>query len=281
LPKSSASAWSIIAWSCTASPSIARPDRPALIDPVSILRRWRRIAALVASLALCLPPHLLWRLAGRPSPWPPIFLGLAARAVGTRVEVVGMRLRRDVFFVANHLSWIDILALAGKTGTAFIARDGVARWPLIGWLAKQNNTVFIARHSRQGVGGQVDQMRAALARHQPLTLFPEGTTNDGTALLPFRPALFAGLMPAPRALLVQPVYIDYGPVAPAIAWVGEETPGANVWRVLACKGPLIVTLHFLDPFDPADYADRKAVCAEARKRIDARVRPFVPAPPPV
>ncbi|CAN5347450.1 lysophospholipid acyltransferase family protein [soil metagenome] len=246
-----------------------------------MVRRWRRIAALVASLLLCLPLHLLWRVIGRASPWPRRFLGMAARAVGAKVIVAGTPCRGDVFFVANHLSWIDILALAGKTGTAFIARDGIARWPVVGWLAAQNNTVFIARDNRHGVGEQVAQLRAALARHQPVTLFPEGTTGDGRTLLPFRASLFAGLISPPRALHVQPVYIDYGPAAPDIAWFGEEGAGANAWRLLARKGPLPVTLHFLPPFDPADYPDRKAIAQEARKRIETIVRPFVPGLPPV
>jgi 1-acyl-sn-glycerol-3-phosphate acyltransferase len=106
-------------------------------------RRWRRIAALLGALALCLPLHLLWKAVGRASPWPPRFLGLAARAVGGRVRIAGKPLRRDVFFISNHVSWVDILALGGATGAAFISKDDVADWPVIGWLAQQNNTIFI------------------------------------------------------------------------------------------------------------------------------------------
>lgn len=234
------------------------------------LRRIGRIAALIGALALCLPLHLLCRALHCRSRWPTRFLALAARAVGARVRIAGRPLRRDVFFIANHLSWVDILALGGAGGAAFVAQDGIAGWPLIGWLARQNGTLFVARGDPRTVRDQIAALRAALAGHQPLALFPEGTTGDGIALLPFKPALLAGLMPPPRDLVIQPVWIDYGAAAPAIAWHDGESAGANARRLLERRGPLPVTLHFLPPFDPEDYPDRKAVAEEARARILAR-----------
>lgn len=241
---------------------------------IAALRRALRLSALVASLLLCLAPHLFWKLLRRPSPWPRLFLALAARSTGTRTAIAGKPLKRDVFFIANHISWIDILALGGATGTAFISHDGVAGWPVVGWLARQNNTVFVARADRRGVRDQIGALHKALAGHQPVALFPEGTTGDGTRLLPFKPALLAGLMPPPRDLMVQPVWIDYGEATSAIAWHGDEPAGQNAARVLARKGPLRLTLHFLEPFDPEDHPDRKAVAEEARNRILARQAAF-------
>ncbi|MEJ7926657.1 lysophospholipid acyltransferase family protein [Sphingobium sp. AN641] len=207
------------------------------------------------------------KLMGRHSRWPRRFLGLAARAVGAQVRVAGEPRCADVFFIANHVSWIDILALGGATGTAFVAHDGIERWPVVGWLAAQNNTIFVARSRRQDIGGQLDRLRAALSGHQPVALFPEGTTSDGSGLLPFKPSLLAGLMPPPRAVMIQPVHIDYGAATGQIAWHGAEPAGANAARLLARPGPLVVTLHFLDPFDPAELADRKALAAQAHRKI--------------
>lgn len=236
---------------------------------IARLRRFRRIAALIGALAYCLPLHLLWRLFRLRSPWPPRFLGLAARAVGARVSITGTPLAADVFFIANHVSWIDILALGGASGTAFIAKDDIAAWPIVGWLAAQNNTVFITRERRGTINDQLLIVREAMAGHQPLALFPEGTTGDGRTLLPFKPSLLAVMLPPPRSVLVQPVHIDYGAVATDIAWTGEEPAGTNASRLFARAGPLPVTLHFLEPFDPAALPDRKALAAEAQKRIAA------------
>jgi 1-acyl-sn-glycerol-3-phosphate acyltransferase len=234
-----------------------------------ILRRMRRLCALIAVLLFCLIPHLVWKVLPVPSPWPRLFLGLAARAIGVKLRIEGRPLSHDVFFVANHVSWIDILALGGATGTAFISHDGVAGWPIVGWLSRQNNTIFVARTDRHGVNKQVATLRSALEQHQPVALFPEGTTSDGSSLLPFKAPLFAGLMPPPRALEIQPVWIDYGIATQDIAWFGDEDAGANAARILARKGRIPLTLHFLSPFHPADFSDRKAIAEEARNRIVA------------
>lgn len=234
---------------------------------------------------LCLVPHLIWRVLGRPSPWPRRFLGLAARAVGARVRIDGHPFRGDSFIIANHVSWVDILALGGATGSAFVAHDGIAGWPVIGWLAAQNNTLFVSRSRRGTLSGQLDALRAALTGHQPVTLFPEGTTGDGRGLLPFKPALLAVLLPPPRSVMIQPVHIDYGPATDEIAWHSDEPAGANARRVMERKGRLNVTLRFLEPFDPASYPDRKALAAVTQERIAASIAmhlpPFVPPARPV
>ena len=240
------------------------------------LRYYLRIGALGGCLLLCLIPHLLWRAAGRRSPWPSRFLGLAARAVGARVRIEGHPFHGDSFIIANHVSWIDILALGGATGAAFVAHDGIAGWPLIGWLAAQNNTLFVARNRRGALSGQIEALRAALAGHQPVALFPEGTTSDGYELLPFKPSLLAVLLPPPRAVMIQPVHVDYGAATTEIAWHSNEPAGKNVKRLLERPGRLDVTLRFMEPFDPALYPDRKQLAAVTREKIAESIAMHLP-----
>jgi len=244
------------------------------------IRRFLRLGALAASLLLCLPLHLLWRAFGRSSPWPRRFLALAARSVGARVKVAGKPVASDLFLIANHVSWVDILALGGATGTAFVSHDGVARWPVIGWLAAQNNTLFVSRERRGALAAQIEALRDAMAGHQPLAIFPEGTTGDGRALLPFKPALLAVLLPPPRNVLIQPVHIDYGLAAPDIAWHGNEPAGSNMKRLLERRGRLDVTLRFLEPFDPTRCGDRKVIAAIAREHIVASIAMHLPPSAP-
>lgn len=225
-----------------------------------------RTLAMVAALLVCLPLHYAWRLAGRRSPWPRRFLGWVARAAGMRVRVAGVPLTRDVLFLANHLSWLDILVLAGASGTAFVAKAEVATTPVIGWLAGLNNTVFVARTERSGVRGQADALRGALASGQPVALFPEGTTDGGPAILPFRASLLAALFPPLPGVRVQPVALDYGAAAHDLAWIGDEPGLVNVRRVLGRRGTTPVTVHFLAPVDPAE-GDRKALASAARAEI--------------
>lgn len=232
------------------------------------LRIAGRLALLVPWLLLCLAAYAIAKPFSRINPVPRRFLGGAAWLLGVRWRIEGQPLRRDVLFLSNHLSWLDILTLASASGTAFVAKAELERTPLVGLLASLNRTIYIERQSRLGVGEQVDAVREALAEGRPVTLFPEGTTGDGAALLPFKTAMLQVLDPPPGAVRVQPVLLDYGPAIRDIAWVGEETGLDNALRVLARRGTIPLTIRFLPPFAPGDYPGRKAVAAEARQRME-------------
>jgi lyso-ornithine lipid O-acyltransferase len=229
------------------------------------LRLAGRASMLAALLAALLPLHYLWRLVRVRSPWPSRFLGAAAWACGVRKTRVGKLPRRDVFVVANHSSWLDILILGGATGCAFVAKAELETAPLVGWLAGLNRTIYVRRAERREIPAQLAAIREAL-HDGPVAIFPEGTTSDGTVLLPFKPALLQVLETADPALRVQPVFLDYGAAAAEIAW-GQEDGDRNALRLLGRAGHIPVTLHCLAPFDPAATGDRKAIAAEARRRI--------------
>lgn len=186
---------------------------------------------------------------------------------GVRARIVGTPLRRHVLFVSNHLSWLDIMVIAGAPGAGFVSKDDVAGWPVIGWLARLNNTVFVARTERKAVRGQADALRSALASGQPVALFPEGTTAGGAEILPFRASLLSSLFPPLPHVKVQPVALDYGAAAGEIAWVGDEPAKANAARILSRKATLPVTIHFLEPVDPAEAVDRKMLAERSRTEI--------------
>jgi 1-acyl-sn-glycerol-3-phosphate acyltransferase len=226
-----------------------------------------RLVSILAGLLFYLPLHYGWKLLGRRSPWPRRFLGWVGRSAGMRLRVVGTPLPSHVLFVANHLSWLDIMVLADASGTAFVSKDDIARWPVIGWLASLNNTVFIARTQRNAVRDQADQLRNALASGQPVALFPEGTTDGGTGVLPFRASLLASLFPPLPGVKLQPVAIDYGDAGEEIAWIGNEAAAANAKRVLSRPGTARVTVTFLEPIDPAALRDRKALAELSRDAI--------------
>jgi 1-acyl-sn-glycerol-3-phosphate acyltransferase len=226
-----------------------------------------KVARVAAILAAFLPGHAFARAGRQPSPWIRRFLDHAARAFGLSVTIEGQPLRRNVLYVANHLSWLDILALGGATGAAFVSKDDVARWPVVGWLAREAGTIFIHRHNRAEVRGQADALAQALSGDRPAALFAEGTTGPGDRLLPFRASLLASVEHAPAGLRVQPVAIDYGAAATEIAWTGNEGTGGNARRVGSRPGRLPVTLRFLPPIDPAVTQGRKAIAAAAEAAI--------------
>ena len=264
-----------------------RGEPTALTGP-EWLRVSSRALALVLALLAFVPLHYLYRIVRYGSPFPMWFRGTAGWICGARVQRIGTPLRRGVFFVANHVSWIDILVLAGASGTAFVAKQELSQIPVIGWLCSLNRTVFVKRENRMGVAEQVVALREALADNWSVTVFPEGTTTDNRSLLPFKTSMLSVLEPPPPGVMVQPVMLDYGAVGEDIGWVGEESGVNNARRVLGRAGTFPVRIHFLEPFSPAEHRGRKAIGSQARARIETALveargslRDFAHTVPPV
>jgi 1-acyl-sn-glycerol-3-phosphate acyltransferase len=240
-----------------------------------------RSSLILLGLLVCVPLHYGSRLLLGRSPWPRRFLRWTGWAAGLRVRIAGAPLDRDVLFAANHKSWLDILLLGGSAGAAFVSKEEVARWPVVGWLAGLNRTVFVARAQRSGVKGQADALRSALGAGQPVALFAEGTISETDSVLPFRPSLFASLYPPLPRTRVQPVAIDYGAAAGDIAWREGETTAANARRILSRPGSMPVTLTFLEPLDPHDAGGRKALAATAQAEVVRALRASAAAAAPL
>ena len=168
-------------------------------------------------------------------------------------------------FVSNHVAPLDILVLAGASGTTFVAMSELEDVPVVGALADMNNTLYVNRQSRAGVAAQLDTIRRALVDGWPVTLFPEGTPGDGRTLAPFKPALLGVLTPPPPDVRVQPVALDYED-AEEIAWT-TETGWENTRRLFSRAGRLPVTVRFLAPLDPDECGDRKAIAAAAHRAV--------------
>lgn len=226
---------------------------------------WRAvlIGALLFGLFI---PHMLFRAVGVKSPISQLFLKGVCWAVGLKVYIYGERRTHDVLYVGNHVSWMDIIALGGATGCAFVSKAEVEQWPVIGWLADQIGTVYVKREDRRAVIGQALELREAVAKGGPVTLFPEGTTNDGVTVKPFRASLLASMVNPPPEAKVQPVVLDYGDDAADIAWT-EDDLAPNLKRVLARKGKMEVSLHFLPSLADELTHDRKIMASSARDAI--------------
>ncbi len=241
--------------------------RPRSISILGWCRIAVRVSAMLLLFAVCLPPFLLFRLLHLPNPWSRLFLRGLTWIAGVALTQRGEKVHRGAFLLANHVSWIDIPALAGATGTAFVGHDGLAAMPLLKTLCELNDTVFVARHDRASVTHQIAAVRTALSDTGALAIFPEGTTSDGTGLLPFKSSLISALEPIPQGIAVQPVLLDYGPEAERIAWIGEEHGLDNFLRILARGRPVRLTVHFLEPLRGAALDNRKTIAAAAREAL--------------
>ena len=197
------------------------------------------------------------------SPWPQRFLRWVGWVCGARVRTIGDPVRPHSLLVANHLSWLDIVIMAGETGCAFVSKDTLGHG-FLHWLADQNGTIYVRRSHRKGAKDQAIQIARALEGERSIALFPEGTTGPGNELLPFRSTLLEAATYADKNVAVRPVALDYGAALRDIVWWNE--PGmANVMRVLGRKGTMPVTVRLLDPIA---HSDRKTLALNARAAIE-------------
>lgn len=249
----------------------AAAGTPLPVGLAGTLRIWGRSALLALAMLLLVPLHYLFRLIKYGSPFPMYFLRWAAWVIGARIKVHGVPLKRDVFFMPNHVSWFDIPVLGGLTGSAFVSRAEISDMFMLGWMARLNRTVFVKREAKLNIAAQINELREALADTWSVVIFPEGTVTDGHSLLPFKTSMLSVLEPPPPGMLVQSVVIDYGPVSEWIAWLDRETGIANARRIFARPGSFTVNLYFLDPFDPHDVGGRKAIALKVRHQIEERM----------
>ena len=208
--------------------------------------------------------------------WSRILLGMC----GLRIAVQGDPILHDaVLYVANHVSWLDIFVMNAVRPTAFVAKSEIRSWPVVGWLVAGAGTVFIERGQRRAVQGVAEAMRVRFDRGEAVGLYPEGTTSDGSSLLPFHAGLFqpARMAGAP----IQPVALRYraeGERAAFPAFVGEETLVTNVLRLLLARH-LNVAIQYLPALDNNDQ-DRILLARKAYDSILAAIQSSEdPAPP--
>jgi lyso-ornithine lipid O-acyltransferase len=238
-----------------------------------------RVLRVVAYLALTLPlmPVQAALLALR-SPLarrlPVIYHGLCCRILGIVLDIHGRRSTwRPTLYVANHSSYFDITILGAAIEGSFVSKAEVARWPMFGWLAKLQRTIFVDRADRIGAARQRDEIRKRLDDGDNLILFPEGTSSDGIHLLPFKTALFAAA--EDERVLVQPVSVAYQlldgiPLGrfhrPFFAWYGDVTMASHLWKALGL-GQLTVAVSYHEPVRLKDFPSRKALADHCWREI--------------
>ncbi len=187
--------------------------------------------------------------------------------IGLRRKTSGDAMQNGGVVVANHSSWLDILVLNAGQRVSFVSKAEVAGWPGIGALAKATGTLFIARDRRQAQA-HVQQVNARIGSGAQLLFFPEGTSSDGTRVLPFKSTLFAGMMDTDITL--QAVTVAYhapgGQDARFYGWWGDMDLGPHLLTVLSARqGGVQVTYH---PSTQArDHADRKALTQHLQDQV--------------
>jgi 1-acyl-sn-glycerol-3-phosphate acyltransferase len=163
----------------------------------------------------------------------------AVRNLGVRLNVSGQIALPDrpVLFVANHISWLDIPVVSSARPVRFVSKDDVLYWPVMGWLARRTGTLFLNRGSGRAAHRMAGTLAGALKDGQHMVIFPEGTTTDGSSVLPFKPMLLQAAIDA--GACVVPISLHYsdhaGQPTTAAAFIGEMSFVDTLRNIVAAR----------------------------------------------
>ena len=191
------------------------------------------------------------------------------RVFGMRVRGVGTPLVGGTMFVANHVSWIDIIALHSQHMMGFIAKAEIRRWPVVGWITSHGETIYLQRGNANSLGDVMAEMSARLRSGRAVAAFPEGGTRDGRELGAFHARIFTAAVDADAS--VQPVALCYGDgceAQPIVAFARGESFMGNFARLLG-EPARPVRVCFLEPILHAEQAGRRGIAQAARERVEA------------
>jgi len=211
--------------------SIGDVGRPgSTIPAATLLAAWRAFAvvffsacALAEIMAVILFVGRERRFAAR-TEWLHRWCRFACRVLGIRVTTHGA-MPRSGLLVCNHLSYLDIIVLSSIRPCIFVAKRDVAGWPLFGWLAHAAGTIFVDRERRLRSSKVVELVKDAIASGSVVVLFPEGTSSDGTTVLPFKSALLesAVQLRCPVAARAIEYALNHGSVADEVCYWRDMT----------------------------------------------------------
>lgn len=213
---------------------------------------------------------------------PRLFHRLTCRCFGVRISVQGTPPPPAAggLIVAAHVSWLDIAVIGAQRPLSFVAKSEVADWPVIGWLAKLQRTVFIDRQRRAATAGVAAEMGARISDGEAVVLFAEGTTGDGTRLLPLRSSLLGAAhqalgKEAGGDVTVYPLAITYtgfhgmagGRVERSLlGWYGDTELAPHLKAMMAA-GAIDVVLSWGEPIVMGHGISRKAATQAAETTI--------------
>jgi 1-acyl-sn-glycerol-3-phosphate acyltransferase len=232
---------------------------------LALVALWTLPCLLVQALLVALPGHADVWFGG-------FYHRVLCRILGLRLRVVGQQAAgASVLYLSNHSSWLDIPVLGATLRAPFVSKAEVGTWPVVRLIARLGRTVYVSR-ARGRTGEEAAAMRERLAAGGSLVLFPEGTSDDGARVLPFRSAFLAV---AEAAATVQPVTVVYDRLGPLpatrkdraiFAWYGDMDIGSHFWRLARrTGGQATVVLH--PPLDPRAFPNRKVLTAAVEAAV--------------
>src|ERR1043166_2583831 len=252
----------------------AAPHRDALQSittaPLGILRAFAVVffsfCALVEN-AITIPFFARSRRLHARAAWLHRWCRFACRVLGIRVTTGGS-MPTSGLLVSNHMSYLDIVVLSSIRPCIFVAKRDVASWPLFGWLAHAAGTIFVDREQRFSSGKAVNAIRDAIAGGSAVVLFPEGTSSDGSTVLPFKSALLESVVQlcCPVASASVDYALNDGSVADEVCYWRDMTLVPHLLNLLF-KREIRTNYSFSPP--KVRGGNRKEISRELRNEIES------------
>jgi 1-acyl-sn-glycerol-3-phosphate acyltransferase len=230
-----------------------------------------KVTAYLVLTFSCIPVQIaLLRFAPNLNPYkfPQWYHRLCCRIFAIKVTIEGTPVRdKQVVYISNHTSYLDIPVIASTLQTAFVAKLDVASWPLFGTLGRLQRTLFISR-ARTAIGKEKDSFENRLKEPLPLVLFAEGTSTIGERIKPFKSSLFEVFLN--KDITIQPMTISIMEIdgkkvvsdaqREIFGWGDVEIP-EHLWRFSKTKG-CVIKLTFQKPLSTHSYFDRKRLSTD-------------------
>ncbi len=243
----------------------------------------KTMAGAMFATGVLLPPAYAARLLDSKAAdtMPRLWHRAVSRSLGVSSAVLGTAVTGSVLYVANHLSWLDIPVIGSHLKGSFVAKSEVSEMGVVGFLADMQNTIYVDRERRSRSASQAGAIQERLANGGNVILFPEGTSNDGVRILPFKSALFSSIEGVGEdSIRIQPVTIAYTHMNGLpltrhrlidIAWIGDMELGSHALDFMRL-GRIEARIMCHEPVRRGDFADRKALARHCQSVISAGYR---------
>lgn len=193
------------------------------------------------------------------------------KSLNVKLIIKGGPTVAPALWVCNHISWLDILILAGSNTVDFIAKIEVKEWPVIGSIVKKTGTIFIHRENKFQTYRSLPILQKRIRSGSSIIVFPEGTTTTGLSTLPFKSMFYQAAIR--ENAMIQPVALQYfdseGEVTEAAAFVGDDS-FVNSFKRIIKQPKITVIMHFLPALSASEY-HRKQLADLSQKAINNKL----------
>jgi 1-acyl-sn-glycerol-3-phosphate acyltransferase len=193
------------------------------------------------------------------------------KSLNIELVINGSPTSEPALWVCNHISWLDILLLAGNNCVDFMAKSEVADWPIIGGIVRRTGTLFIDRDNKFKAYKALPELQQRLESGKSVLIFPEGTTSTGEFCLPFKPMFYQAAIRS--NMLIQPVSLKYehidGSPCTDIAFIGDDEFSVSFKHILS-KPQIVAHITYL-PALKAEQWHRKEVANLNQQHINLTI----------